>query len=61
VNSRFGMDCKSTAIEILDSIKQVETNSKSEQENLSTKFNIICEKLYETKIAFCDVQIAINF
>ncbi|KAE9524521.1 hypothetical protein AGLY_015109, partial [Aphis glycines] len=59
MNSRFGMDCKSTN-EILDSIKQFETNSKSEQENLSTKFNIVCEKLYETKIAFCDVKNSIN-
>jgi len=54
------MDCKCTTTEILDSIKQVEKNSKSEQENLSTKFNIVCEKLYETKIAFCEVKNSIN-
>jgi len=54
------MDCKSTTEIQDDSIKQFETNSKSEQENLSTKFNIVCEKLYETKIAFCDVKNSIN-
>jgi len=46
VNIRFGMDCKSITTEILDSQKRVETNSKSEQENLSTKFNIVCKLRY---------------
>jgi len=60
VNSQFGMNSKYTTNELLDSKKQVETNSKLEQDKLSAKFNIVCEKLYEMKTAFSDVQNAIN-
>lgn len=60
VNSQFGINPKYTTNEFLDSMKQVETNSKLEQDKLSAKFNIVCEKLYEMKIAFSDVKNAIN-
>eukprot|EP00102_Acyrthosiphon_pisum_P020333 XP_016657543.1 PREDICTED: intracellular protein transport protein USO1-like [Acyrthosiphon pisum] len=60
VNSRFGMNSKFTTTKPLNSIKQNETTSKLEQNKLSTKFNIVCEKLYEMKTAFSDVENAIN-
>lgn len=60
VNSKFEMNSKNTINKLLDSMKQVETNSKLEQDKLSAKFNIVCEKLYEMKIAFSDVKNTIN-
>jgi len=41
-------------------MKQVDINSKLEQKELSDKFNIVCKKLNETKIAFSDVKNTIN-
>jgi len=60
VNSQFGMDYKYTTTELLDSMKQIETNPKLEQDKLFAKFNIVCKKLYEMKIAFNDVRNTIN-
>eukprot|EP00102_Acyrthosiphon_pisum_P024608 XP_016661818.1 PREDICTED: intracellular protein transport protein USO1-like [Acyrthosiphon pisum] len=60
MNSQFGMNSKFTTNEPLNSIKQDETTSKLEQDKLSTKFNVVCEKLYEMKTAFSDVKNAIN-
>lgn len=61
VNSQLaGINSKYTKTELLDSMKQVETNSKLEQDRLSAKFNTVCEKLYEMKIAFSDVKNTIN-
>jgi hypothetical protein len=60
MNSRFDVNCKCTTTEHLNSMKRAETNSEFEQEKLSAKFNTVCEKLYETKIAFSDVRNTIN-
>lgn len=60
VNSQFEMDSKYTSPELLDSMKQVETNPRLEQNKLTAKFNIVCKKLYEMKIAFNDVRDTIN-
>jgi len=60
VNRQFGLNSKFTTNESLNSMKHVETNSKLEQDKLSAKFNIVCEKLYEMKTAFSDVKNAIN-
>ena len=54
------LNSKYTTNESLDSMKQVETNSKLEQDKLSTTFNIVCEKLCEMKTAFSDLKNAIN-
>jgi len=58
-NSQFGMG-EYTTTELLDSVKQFETNPKLKQDKLSAKFNIVCKKLHEMKIAFSDVRNTIN-
>ena len=60
VNRQLGLNSKFTTNEPLKSMKHVETNSKLEQDKLSAKFNIVCEKLCEMKTAFSDVKNAIN-
>jgi len=61
MNNQFRMNSTYRTNEPVDSMKQVETNSKFEQDKLSAKFNIVCQKLYEMKTAFSDVKNSINY
>lgn len=61
VYSRFGVDSKCATTKVFeDSTKQIEKMSKLKQDELSAKCNVVCAKLYETKIAFSDFKNTIN-